>query len=63
MPTAIAGLTRQFAFEGKPPCEWAERLYDVRRWTAMPRGGHFAAVEQPERPARGIAAFFGGEAG
>jgi pimeloyl-ACP methyl ester carboxylesterase len=46
--------------EGRPPREWAERMYAVRRWTEMPRGGHFAAVEEPELVARDIAAFFGG---
>jgi pimeloyl-ACP methyl ester carboxylesterase len=59
-PTAIASFTHQAAPEGEPPREWFERLYDVRRWTAMPRGGHFAAAEEPERLARDIAAFFGG---
>jgi pimeloyl-ACP methyl ester carboxylesterase len=44
--------------EGSPPREWAERLYDVRRWTLMPSGGHFAAAEEPELLARDIAAFF-----
>jgi pimeloyl-ACP methyl ester carboxylesterase len=42
-----------------PPREWAERLYNVRRFTPMPRGGHFAAVEAPDLLARDIAAFFG----
>ncbi len=60
VPTAIANFARQFAFEGEPPREWAERLYDVRRWTPMPRGGHFAPVEEPELLARDIAAFFAG---
>jgi pimeloyl-ACP methyl ester carboxylesterase len=30
------------------PREWAERFFHVRRWTEMPRGGHFAAMEEPE---------------
>lgn len=59
-PTAIAGFTKQTAFEGQPPREWSERLYNVRQWTVMERGGHFAAAEEPERLARDIAAFFGG---
>ncbi len=59
VPTAIAGFVHQFASEGDPPREWAERLYQVRRWTPMPRGGHFAAIEEPELLARDIAAFFG----
>jgi pimeloyl-ACP methyl ester carboxylesterase len=31
-----------------PPRTYAERLYNVTQWTEMPRGGHFAAMEQPE---------------
>jgi pimeloyl-ACP methyl ester carboxylesterase len=60
VPTAVAGFTHQLAFEGDPPREWAERLYNVRRWTPMPRGGHFAPVEEPEPLADDIAAFFAG---
>lgn len=29
------------------PRAWAEAAYDIRRWTVMPRGGHFAAMEEP----------------
>jgi pimeloyl-ACP methyl ester carboxylesterase len=58
VPTAIAGFIHQFVFEGDPPREWAQRLYNVRRWTPMPRGGHFAAAEEPELLAGDIAAFF-----
>lgn len=59
VPTAIAGFVHQFVPEGEPPREWAERLYRVERWTAMPRGGHFAAVEEPQLLAYDIVAFFG----
>jgi hypothetical protein len=37
--------------------EWVERGYNVQRWTAMPRGGHFAAAEQPELLAADVRAF------
>jgi pimeloyl-ACP methyl ester carboxylesterase len=60
VPTGIAVFANAFVDEGTPPREWAERLYDVRRWTRMPRGGHFAAVEEPELLAHDIAAFFAG---
>ena len=37
----------------------AERMYsDIRRWTVLPKGGHFAALEQPEALAKEIRAFF-----
>jgi pimeloyl-ACP methyl ester carboxylesterase len=60
VPTGIAVFANNFVNEGTPPREWAERLYNVRRWTPMPRGGHFAAAEEPELLARDIAAFFAG---
>ena len=41
-----------------PPREWAERFFHVVRWEEMPRGGHFAAMEQPELLAGEIRAFF-----
>ncbi len=43
-----------------PPREWAERFFRVERWTEMPRGGHFAAMEQPDLLAEEIRAFFRG---
>ena len=58
VPTGVAVFANNFIDEGTPPREWAERLYNVRRWTPMPRGGHFAAAEEPELLARDIAAFF-----
>ena len=58
VPTAVAVFANSLVSEGAPPREWAERLYDVRRWTPMPGGGHFAAVEEPEGLARDIVAFF-----
>ena len=41
-----------------PPRRWVERGYEVRRWTEMPRGGHFAAWEEPELLAQDIREFF-----
>ena len=43
---------------GHPPREWAERFFNVQRWTEMPRGGHFAAMEEPELMADDLRAFF-----
>lgn len=43
----------------RPPRSVAARVFgDIRRWSVMPRGGHFAALEQPELLAGEIAAFF-----
>jgi pimeloyl-ACP methyl ester carboxylesterase len=40
------------------PREWAERFFNVTRWTEMPRGGHFAAHEEPELLAHDLREFF-----
>jgi len=42
----------------RPPRAWAERFFNVQRWTEMPAGGHFAAMEEPERLVDDIRAFF-----
>ena len=60
VPTGIAVFANNFVDEGTPPREWAERLYNVSRWTPMARGGHFAPVEEPELLARDIVGFFAG---
>ena len=31
-----------------PPRSYVERIYNVKHWTEMSRGGHFAAMEEPE---------------
>jgi pimeloyl-ACP methyl ester carboxylesterase len=59
VPTGVAVFSHNFVSEGVPPREWAERLYNVQRWTLMPSGGHVAAAEEPELLARDIAKFFG----
>jgi pimeloyl-ACP methyl ester carboxylesterase len=55
VPCAIAHFPKEILF---PPREWVERGYNVQRWTEMPRGGHFAAAEQPELLAKDMRAFF-----
>ena len=43
----------------RPPRSLAERAYtDIRRWSVMPQGGHFAAMEQPEALAHEIREVF-----
>ena len=54
-PAAFAMFPKDIS---SPPREWAERFFNVQRWTAMPRGGHFAALEEPERLAEDLRAFF-----
>ncbi len=45
-PTAFANFPAEFI--SAPPRTLAERAYNVSRWTDMPRGGHFAAMEEPD---------------
>jgi pimeloyl-ACP methyl ester carboxylesterase len=42
----------------RPPRRWAERAFNVQRWTRMPAGGHFAAMEEPRALVEDIRAFF-----
>jgi pimeloyl-ACP methyl ester carboxylesterase len=58
VPTAMAVFANEFVPEGEPPRSWYERLYNIQRWTVFPRGGHFAAAEQPDLLSRDIAEFF-----
>jgi pimeloyl-ACP methyl ester carboxylesterase len=55
VPTAFAIFPEDISH---PPREWAERFFNVQRWTTMPRGGHFAAMEEPELLVDDIRAFF-----
>lgn len=45
VPTAAALFPAELL--AWPPRSYAERVYNITRWTEMPRGGHFAALEQP----------------
>jgi hypothetical protein len=57
---AVPGVSAVFPREiRRPPRVVAGRVFtDLRHWTVMERGGHFAALEQPEALARDIADFF-----
>lgn len=55
VPTALAAFPKD---SGYPLREWAQRFYNVKRFTEMPRGGHFAAMEEPELLAEDLRAFF-----
>jgi microsomal epoxide hydrolase len=55
VPTGVA------VFPAEPwvvPRKWVEPRFNIQRWTEMPRGGHFAALEQPELLLNDIRAFF-----
>ncbi len=55
VPTAAALFPAELL--SWPPRPYAERIYNIARWTEMPRGGHFAALEQPALLIEDIRAF------
>jgi pimeloyl-ACP methyl ester carboxylesterase len=55
VPTGIAMFPKDIL---AAPREAAERFFNLQRWTQMPRGGHFAAMEEPQLLAEDIRAFF-----
>ncbi|MDQ0810665.1 pimeloyl-ACP methyl ester carboxylesterase [Streptomyces sp. B3I7] len=55
VPTALAQFPADLS---RPPRSWAERTHRLTRHTLMPRGGHFAAHEEPALLADDIVTFF-----
>src|SRR4051812_15263282 len=56
VPTGYCEFPREIL---RPPRSVAERTFaDIRRWSVMPRGGHFAAMEQPDALAKELREFF-----
>jgi microsomal epoxide hydrolase len=56
VPTAYAAFPREIR---RPPPSIAEKSYtDIRQWTEMFKGGHFAAMEQPQALAEDVRKFF-----
>lgn len=55
VPTGVASFPKEI---GRPPRSWCETGYHITHWTDMPRGGHFAALEQPELLVEDVRAFF-----
>jgi pimeloyl-ACP methyl ester carboxylesterase len=54
-PTACADFPKEIIWS---PRRWLEPRFNITRWTELPRGGHFAAMEQPELLVEDIRAFF-----
>jgi microsomal epoxide hydrolase len=57
VPTAVAVFPGEIFFS---PRKWVEARYNVVQWTEMPRGGHFAAMEEPELYLEDVTKFFRG---
>jgi len=58
VPTALALFPSDLG--ARQPRSWVERTYHLTRYTPMPRGGHFAAYEEPALLAADITEFFRG---
>ena len=54
-PTAVALFPKEY-LEWAPK-SYVERIYNIKRWTKMPKGGHFAALEQPDLLVKDIREF------
>ncbi len=57
VPTAVACFPHEII---RVPRSWAARHFEIVRWTQMPSGGHFAAMEEPELLVEDVRAFFRG---
>ena len=55
VPTAIAHFPKEMS--AWPPRSYVDRIFNIKRWTNMSRGGHFAALEQPDLLVDDIRAF------
>jgi epoxide hydrolase len=55
LPTGVAAFPKEIL---RTPRAWCEAAYNITHWTTMPRGGHFAAFEQPELYVDDVRAFF-----
>jgi pimeloyl-ACP methyl ester carboxylesterase len=55
VPTGAALFPKETV---KSPRPWAERAWNIRRWTTMPKGGHFAALEVPDLLVDDVRAFY-----
>ena len=56
VPTAVALFPKEYLEWA--PRSYVERIYNIQRWTKMPKGGHFAALEQPDLLVKDIVEFF-----
>jgi hypothetical protein len=54
-PAGVAFFPKEMALT---PRSIGERYLRIQRWTEMPRGGHFAAFEEPELLAGEMRAFY-----
>ena len=54
VPTAVA----KFKTDLLPSKKFASKFFNIQQWTEMPRGGHFAAMEEPDLLVEDVRKFF-----
>jgi microsomal epoxide hydrolase len=55
VPTGCTAFPGELGFT---PRSWAEKFFNIKRFTIMPKGGHFAALEQPALLTGELRSFF-----
>jgi pimeloyl-ACP methyl ester carboxylesterase len=55
--TSVPAGVAEFQTDLLPPKDFANKYFNIQQWTKMPKGGHFAAMEQPELLAADIRKF------
>jgi epoxide hydrolase len=55
LATGVAAFPKEIL---RTPRRWCEAAYNITHWSTMPRGGHFAAFEQPDLFVDDVRAFF-----
>ena len=55
LPVGFANFPKEIPV---PPRKYIEKGFNIVRWTEMPKGGHFAAFEEPELLSADVTAFF-----
>ena len=58
IPTAAAIFPAEMS--EWPPRSYVDRIFNINQWTVMPRGGHFAALEEPDLLVNDIRKFLRG---
>ena len=56
VPTGVARYPGEVVI--RYPRSWVEQTYNVTHWAELPRGGHFAAMEQPDLFVDNLRTFF-----
>ena len=58
IPTGIAKFPKEMS--EWPPKSYLERIFNIQHWSEMNKGGHFAALEQPDVLVKDLRKFLSG---